>query len=91
MENYSITLPDPEKIRLVLKKQDEHLQQLHQIVSSIMKENADDLHQAIAERLQSMEALEQQIWSSLFPRATEDFSSAHRMTMKPSSPVEQYY
>ncbi len=87
MENYEATAPRPEIIRQVLKAQDENIQHLRTIVSSITRDNIAELQETLSEQLRLLEDIEQRLWSTFLSSSPDEHHIGHRMTMT----VDQYY
>ena len=82
--------PVPQIIRLVLAEQDQNIRQLRAIISEVDAENIGETHQMLAEQIQKMEAIEQELWAALFPSCAGTYTLEHRMTMFPMQSSESH-
>lgn len=87
MENYEATAPSPDIIRQVLKAQDENIQQLRTIVSSITRDNVAELQKTLSEQLGLLEDIEQRLWATFLSSPADEHHIGQRMTMT----IDQYY
>ena len=87
MENYDAATTSPDIIRQVLKAQDENIQHLRSIVSSITRDNVAELQKTLSEQLRLLEDIEQRLWATFLPMPADEQHIAHRMTMT----TDQYY
>jgi len=87
MENYEATAPSPDIIRQVLKAQDENIQQLRTIVSSITRDNVAELQKTLSEQLGLLEDIEQRLWATFLSSSPDEHHIGQRMTMT----IDQYY
>ncbi len=87
MENYEATTTSPDIIRQVLKAQDENIQQLRTIISSITRDNVAELQKTLSEQLGLLEDIEQRLWATFLSSSSDEHHIGQRMTMT----IDQYY
>ena len=87
MENYEATTTSPDIIRQVLQAQDENIQQLRTIISSITRDNVAELQKPLSEQLRLLEDIEQRLWATFLSSSSDERHIGQRMTMT----IDQYY